>query len=149
MDEMMELGKILVRVNQDIVEMYKNFAAAISDENLRKFLRMLIEQKESTQRLIRDNASLLDGIQDNEGQLIDQINRIESDHLPIDRYRELTKVEILQKIFEFEGEIEKIFDRCYQMSETTERKDLFYSLLEDTKKQRALLRDRYELEQLL
>lgn len=149
MDEKLKLGEIMVRLNQNIAEVYNSFTAVISDENLRKFLRMLLEHKEAAQRIIRENIPLLNGMDDNDGQLEEQIRRIETGRLPLGKYRELSKIDFLHNLAEYEGEMEKFLDRCYRESEATEREDLFYSLLEETKKQRALLRDRYELEQLL
>ncbi|MDY7029196.1 MAG: hypothetical protein SVR04_12925 [Spirochaetota bacterium] len=148
MDEKLKLGVIMVGLNQKVVEVYRTYAAVISDENLRKFLRMLLEHKEAAQKIIRENIALLNGMDDNDDQLAEQIRRIVASRLPIDTYRKLPKIDFLHNLAEYEREMEKFLDRCYHESEATEREDLFYSLLEDTKTQRALLRDRYELEQL-
>ncbi len=149
MDEKRKLGEILVRANQQTEKIYKTFTRSISDESLRKFLRMMLEHKEATRSLLSENTGLLNGTHDPESQLEEYTKDIEAGRLPINQYHKLPKTEFLRNLSQYEEKMEKIFERCCSVSETTEREDLFYSLLEDTKKQRALLRDRYELEQLL
>jgi len=132
-----------------LAQVYKTYINAVSDENMRKFLRMMLEQKDAMTRLVEENARQLDEVSGPLELLEEHIKKIRDGQYEPAKFSSLAKAEFLSILLEYEVAAEDFYKTCLEQCRSRESEDLLQSLVDNAKKQAALLRDRYELEQLL
>lgn len=142
-------SKNLILAMQHLSQVYKTYINVVSDENMRKFLRMMLEQKDAMRRLVEENAEQLDEVSGPQELLEEHIKKIRGGKYEPDKFSSLAKAEFLSILLEYEETAENFYRTCLGGCRSRESEDLLQSLVDNAKKQVALLRDRYELEQLL
>ncbi|MFW5727539.1 MAG: hypothetical protein ACOCW5_03030 [Spirochaetia bacterium] len=128
---------------------YTRYASAAHDEGFRKFLSSMSSQEEANLDSVEEHADALKSYQVDTKSLAEVVRTLESAHKDLNGLLELERIEFLEYMLVIEKLSARLYKECEQTSQSEAAAEFLHSLHEDEKRHIALLRDRYELEQLL
>lgn len=144
-----DLYSVLKQHNSYMQDAYTHYSLAVHDEGLRKFLNSMQSQEKTQQETVDDHAAELSSCSAQTQTIAALVSQISDISMALEQLTQLPRLEYLKHMLEIGKYTVQLYYESEAVCQSHQLKELLHSLYEEERRHRALLQDRFELEQLL